>query len=229
MPSNGFDFCEVSRRLIAARTKKGYTQEQLANELGVSLQTIKKYEKAASPNVQDMPGGSRDNSISGMRMETLWKLSELLGVSADYLLGWTDIESVDCNVRSAQEYTGLSEAAVNKLHSFSLMYEPPGYLDLLSLFIADNGIEQVLEYFCGFVSFSIEHPDSTQDFGTLINISSTALFQNLANIEINQIMQRMIEKYKQQYTDVPYRRLKGQQAWEDIVRDLLAENKRNTQ
>ena len=44
------------------------------------------------------------------------KVAQYFNVSADFLLGLSDVESPDANARSAVEYTGLTEAAVEQLH-----------------------------------------------------------------------------------------------------------------
>ncbi|THD67421.1 helix-turn-helix domain-containing protein [Robertkochia marina] len=58
------------------RNRKGYSQEQLAEESKLSLRTIQRIEKGES-----IPRG-----------DTLIKLTQTLGVTPDDLLEWTDIE-----------------------------------------------------------------------------------------------------------------------------------------
>lgn len=64
-------FSEVFKKL---RTKKGWTQEEIAERLGVSRPSIAGYE-------------SKDRVP---RKEMLNKIADLFGVSIDYLLGRTD-------------------------------------------------------------------------------------------------------------------------------------------
>ncbi len=61
-------------RLKLARNKQGFTQQYMADNLNFALRTYQTYE-----------GGTREPSIN-----TLIKLSKLLNVSTDYLLGLTD-------------------------------------------------------------------------------------------------------------------------------------------
>ena len=59
------------------------------------------------------------NWQTGKSVPDIIKLTEIaryFEVSADYLLGISDTESPDVNVRAAAEYTGLSEDAVERLH-----------------------------------------------------------------------------------------------------------------
>ena len=87
-------------RFRALCYESGKTQEQLARALGVSRPTISGW--LDGKNVPDI--------IS------LTRIAEYFDVSADYLLGLSETVSPDVNLRAAVEYTGLSEAAVERLH-----------------------------------------------------------------------------------------------------------------
>lgn len=113
-----FNVQKASCRFIEARTKAGKTQEQLAAELDINPQTIKNYEKAGSTNAQNSCN-SRTNAIAGMKIETLYKAAKLLNVSADYLLGLSDVKSSNLDIKNAVELTGLSESSIHKLHFFN--------------------------------------------------------------------------------------------------------------
>ena len=66
----------LSENLQFLRQRRGVTQEQLAEELDVSRQSVSKWESG-----QSMP-----------ELDKLLSLSELFGVSADYLLKGTEPE-----------------------------------------------------------------------------------------------------------------------------------------
>lgn len=67
---------ETARRLAALRSSRGYTQETLAGQLGLSRQSVSKWERAeASPDI--------DNLIA---------LAKLYGVSVDEILGLSEPE-----------------------------------------------------------------------------------------------------------------------------------------
>lgn len=53
------------------------------------------------------------------KITALVKIAEHFNVSTDYLLGRTDIKSVDEDIQSAVNYSGLSEDAVQKVHDFA--------------------------------------------------------------------------------------------------------------
>lgn len=61
---------QIGKRLAAARKKKGYTQEQLAELTGLSIKMI----------------SAAENGHKAMRPENIIKICESLSISADYLL-----------------------------------------------------------------------------------------------------------------------------------------------
>lgn len=67
----GHILVEIGKRIAESRRNAGFTQEELANRLGVTPQALSKWEKGAS---------SPD-------LEMLTSLCDILGVSADYLVG----------------------------------------------------------------------------------------------------------------------------------------------
>lgn len=80
--------------------EKRTTQKELAIALAVSRPTIAGW--LDGKNIPDIV--------------SLAQLAQFFNVSADYLLGLSDLMSPDVNCRAAAEYTGLSEAAVEWLH-----------------------------------------------------------------------------------------------------------------
>ncbi len=69
----------LSERLRALRTYHKWTQEDLAKQLNVAVSTVSGYEN-----------GSRRPDI-----ETLIRLSELFQVSVDYLIGRSELPSIE--------------------------------------------------------------------------------------------------------------------------------------
>ena len=89
------------RRFTDLWYESGKTQEQLANDLGVTRPTVVGW--SDGKNLPDI--------------ESLERITRLFDVSADYLLGLSDTMMPDISLRAAMEYTGLSEEAVNSLHN----------------------------------------------------------------------------------------------------------------
>ena len=138
---NDFDVQKASRRFIGARTKAKKTQEQLAAELDINPQTIKNYEKAGSANAQNSCN-SRTNAIAGMKVETLYKVAKLLNVSADYLLGLSDVKSSNPDIKSAVELTGLSESSIHYLH-FLNQIESTEYAYAIDQLVSDCKVHNI--------------------------------------------------------------------------------------
>lgn len=91
------------------RTKKGWSQEQLAKETKIGRTTITLYEN------------EKANKIPGQK--NLQRLANAFGVSTDYLLGNTSVNEVYPSMNKDAEicckYTGLSEQAIAILHKYS--------------------------------------------------------------------------------------------------------------
>ena len=82
---------EIANRLLELRKKNGYSQEELANKLGISRQSVSKWERAeASPDT--------DNLIL---------LAKIYNVSLDELLGASsvDVEELRSNNEVIEEST----------------------------------------------------------------------------------------------------------------------------
>lgn len=91
----------VSKRIVSLREEKGETQQELANAIGITRQSLSRYEIAA-------------RTVS---VEVLGALAQHFGVSADYLLGLSDVRSVEQDMQTACEVTGLSEKAIENIQN----------------------------------------------------------------------------------------------------------------
>jgi transcriptional regulator with XRE-family HTH domain/virulence-associated protein VapD len=86
------------------RKERGLTQQKVADCLGVTKSTIGLYE--TGDNVPDI--------------KNLYKLSKLLGLSADYLIGLSAVKNPDPKVKEIHDFTGLSEEAISLLNDANL-------------------------------------------------------------------------------------------------------------
>lgn len=94
------DYMEkVSKRIVSLREEKGETQQELADAIGITRQSLSRYEIAART----------------INIEVLGTLAQHFGVSADYLLGLSDVRSTEQDMQAACEMTGLSEETITKL------------------------------------------------------------------------------------------------------------------
>lgn len=88
------------RRFRELSNKSNKSYDELAAEFGATRQTVSKWITGESiPNI-----------------DALFKMAKFFNVSTDYLLGISNTVSADANVKAAMEYTGLTEAAIERLH-----------------------------------------------------------------------------------------------------------------
>lgn len=86
-------------KLVYLREKHNLTQQQLADELQITRQSLSLYEKA-------------ERTIN---IDLLSKIADVFKVSTDYLLGRSEAATMNEDIKIACNVTGLSEKAVNKL------------------------------------------------------------------------------------------------------------------
>lgn len=96
-----------AKRLVDLREAKGISQQILADALGVTRQSLSLYEKAERT----------------VNIELLVKIANYFNVSTDYLLGLSDIQSIDTDMHIACKTTGLNEKAIQSLQYMS-EYDP---------------------------------------------------------------------------------------------------------
>ncbi len=93
----------LAERLAAARKESGYTQDEIADFLKCSRVTVTNYE----------------NGRRSPDYDNLVLLAGKYNVTTDYLLGITNAETTDKDLRYVCDYTGLSMVAVEQLHIIS--------------------------------------------------------------------------------------------------------------
>ena len=118
------------QRLNSALAMSDTQQIDLARELG--------YNEKTANTISYWCNGKRTPNL-----EQLLKITEILGVSADYLLGLSDVMTPDVEVKEMCNYTGLSEEAVYILHRETEL-KNRFLLDMLSAIIADEGLIDLL-------------------------------------------------------------------------------------
>lgn len=101
------DFGNRLREIIEKRKKEtGQNLRAVAKDLDVSLGVLSDWQ----------------NGNKTPRGDSIAKLAKYFGVSADYLLGLTEAQTVDTDLRAVSDYTGLTENAILALKD-SEMFE----------------------------------------------------------------------------------------------------------
>ena len=109
---------EIANRLLELRKKNGYSQEELANKLGISRQSVSKWERAeASPYT--------DNLIL---------LAKIYNVSLDELLGASsvDVEELRSNNEVVEESAQKFDKKVKK---YSLIKKTISFIEVVFLML----------------------------------------------------------------------------------------------
>ncbi len=103
---------DLGMRIGQLRVKKGETQRELAIAIGVEKDTINRWESAKR----------------GIKAQDIAKLAQHFNVSADYLLGISEIATVNTDIKMIHDYTGLSTEAINNLRFLSFKKGKDRYL-----------------------------------------------------------------------------------------------------
>lgn len=111
----------LAERLGKLRARAGESQQELADKIGVKRETVKFWE-------------SGDRQIKG---GDIVKLAEHFNVSADYLLGLSDVPTNDKDFAFVCNYTGLSERAVSLLE---LMKDLPGHSNAINSLLCKSAL-----------------------------------------------------------------------------------------
>lgn len=102
----------LGMRIGQLRVRKGETQRELAIAIGVEKDTINRWESAKR----------------GIKAQDIAKLAQHFNVSADYLLGISEIATVNTDIKMIHDYTGLSTEAINNLRFLSFKKGKDRYL-----------------------------------------------------------------------------------------------------
>ena len=117
------------KKLTEEKRDTDYTvsDSRQAAEMGINYNTFYKYL----------------NGTAACPAHNLLKIADYYGVSTDYLLGRTNVRTLDTDIKAACDYTGLSQNAVKILHKYR---HDGGYtreLDLTAFMIEGGFFEKI--------------------------------------------------------------------------------------
>ena len=143
------DVYKSSVRLRELRNNRDISYAKLAEKVGVSAQVLKNYE-AAALNHGVSTGKDKVNAIAGMSIKTLYRLANEFGVSADYLLGISDVPTTDTDLADTCKYTGLSQNAIEKAKNLnhkivSFILESAEFQEIVRNFSNADRFNEILE------------------------------------------------------------------------------------
>ena len=128
-----------SEKLKELRRKKGFTQRQLADKLDISFQAISTYEQGKSVPQSDV----------------LAQIAQKLGVSADYLLGLTDEETTDTEIRAVAKYLGLEVSTIQLLLDYNNKHDGIEYskTQVIEKMLKDHDFLVFIDRCCASINF----------------------------------------------------------------------------
>ena len=110
----------INERIGVLRTERNLSGREFAEKLGVTRSTVNNWET----------GGYN------VKADDLEKICKTFNVSADWLIGLSDVKNPEANVQAIHDYTGLSESAIDVLHNMK-----PDYRSALIPILEDPSIE----------------------------------------------------------------------------------------
>ena len=113
-----------AKRLRELIESTGVSQSELANSVGVTRQAINSYTL----------GNTVPNS------DVLTNIATYFDVSADYLLGLSNVQSIDPKIVSVHQVTGLSEKAIRMLKNYNKT-RMLTFTNMLNFLIEETGYE----------------------------------------------------------------------------------------
>lgn len=88
---------KFAERLLSLREEHNETQAELASSIGITRQSLSRYEmNERTPNI-----------------DLIYSIAKHYDVSADYLLGLSDVKNVDIDFQTICKITGLTEKSLN--------------------------------------------------------------------------------------------------------------------
>lgn len=201
------------KRLFELRESRGESQQELADSMGITRQSLSRYEL-----------GERTANI-----DLLKKIAEHYDVSADYLLGLTNNATTDANVQSVCKYTGLTDEAVRKIvyaRSEGLFDEE---LDMLSWLISEGYVLELCALLSGIRINSEEYIRQLKEYEELKKLCANQEPENIKRILKDKWLeyQLMDDNLDTTYNDVDverYRLVKFTEALSDIFDDRKQTN-----
>lgn len=115
---------KFTARLKELRGEKSL--QEISEAIGISRVSLGYYET-----------GNRKPDI-----EILYKIAKFYGVSADYLIGISDVRTPDIDIQSISSKTGLSEKAIEKVYHFNRHAEH--YIEPLNILLKSPNFESAL-------------------------------------------------------------------------------------
>ena len=115
--------------------------DNVSDLIADSVKTLREIEKETGIPASSLSGYQDYKRAAEPRLSAIVKLSECFGVSTDYLLGRTSTKTPDPKIQEMCEYTGLTESALDLLHS---LHDKPDHLRIINAILEDKTFQAIL-------------------------------------------------------------------------------------
>lgn len=133
----------------------------------------------------------------GMRVEYLYYFADFYGVSIDYLVGKTEIQSSDKKTREVCEYTGLDEEALRAV----LLYRDAGKAEVLNALLKNYYLFSVL----GLIYRAAEAPDPLDEVlqggSPIPDVSIKTVYESLAATRAMKLIEGSSKSLREKLTE----------------------------
>lgn len=156
------DWLNIGSRIMQLRYARGESQEDVANGIGESRETVRNWEV-----------GTRK-----LKAESIIKLARYFDVSSDYLLGLSDVKAANADTQAVCEYTGLSEAALQIWQGIDAVMIPRARETINTLLESPHYHELLADLSTYFWAISYESRSGNEVISHAVTESSLQLYQN---------------------------------------------------
>lgn len=170
------------------------TQRELSNAIGVRPQTVSLYVQG-----QSFP------DVNGLA-----KIARYFGISADYLIGNSEMPNADLSMQDVHKITGLSAGAICKLQNIFDKNCETAFSDIISLLIEDSNAEYYLAVIAELISYSFDNSGSRiiHVDGTDMTIEKEKMLKTIFQVNLIDGLPRICAAYKREFEISPEQRKK---------------------
>lgn len=170
------------------------TQRELALAIGVRPQTVSLYVQG-----QSFP------DVNGLA-----RIANYFSISADYLIGNSEMPNTDLTMQDIHKITGLSAGAICKLQNIYEKNRKTAFSDIISLLIEDSNAEYYLSIIGELISCSIEETGeeiiSVGVAGSEMRLPKEKMLKTIFQTSFIDALPRIVSEYGRQFDKTPNQR-----------------------
>lgn len=181
-------------RLYKLMKETQTTQRELALAIGVRPQTVSLYVQG-----QSFP------DVNGLA-----RIANYFSISADYLIGNSEMPNTDLTMQDIHKITGLSAGAICKLQNIYGKNRKTAFSDIISLLIEDSNAEYYLSIIGELISCSIEGTGEeivpVGVAGSEMRLPKEKILKTIFQTSFIDALPRIVSEYGRQFNKTPNQR-----------------------